>query len=209
VGVGNDLAAVAIYRESLYEGSMALEDKSEVPRDPVEMDDGGRPRLLDAGAANDDPAAGRDARDLLDPKNSTDTLELDRRRGARREEGRREDDPTRDDIAAAEEARRRGRPEWLVRPSPGTVDDPLLGCLAILATLLDRPMSSDALTAGLPMAEEAMSGTVRPRGDPGRYFRAPGAAAPGRVGQDGAALRVVVAGQAGLRADRARRRRAC
>jgi ATP-binding cassette subfamily C protein LapB len=37
------------------------------------------------------------------------------------------------------------------------MDDPLLGCLAIIATLLDRQMSNEALIAGLPMAEDAMS----------------------------------------------------
>ena len=44
-----------------------------------------------------------------------------------------------------------------MRPSAGTVDDPLLGCLAIVGTLLDRQNSNEALIAGLPMAEDAMS----------------------------------------------------
>ena len=88
-------------RESLYEGWMALGGKSDVPREPAAPDDGGRPRLLDTGPANDDPGAGHDARDLLDPKNSADPLDRDRRQGPRREDGRREDDTASDDIGDA------------------------------------------------------------------------------------------------------------
>ncbi len=141
---------------------MALEDRPE--SEPETGDSGsneGSPPDLLEGAANDgDPQAGQGARDLLNPENvaDDDTLELDRRETDRRAGGRRESDF---DLEAfleqAEEDQKKGRPEWLVKPSPGTADDTLLGCLAILTTLLDRPMSVDALTAGLPMAGEAMT----------------------------------------------------
>lgn len=49
------------------------------------------------------------------------------------------------------EDRRGHGPSWHVRPTPTLHDDPLLGCLTILCNLLDRPMSADALTAGLPL----------------------------------------------------------
>lgn len=42
---------------------------------------------------------------------------------------------------------------WQIRPTPGTKDDPLLGCLTILCTLLERNISSEALTAGLPLVD--------------------------------------------------------
>ena len=46
---------------------------------------------------------------------------------------------------------------WAVPQSARGVDDPLLGCLTILCTLLDRSLSSDALTAGLPLVEGNMT----------------------------------------------------
>ena len=42
---------------------------------------------------------------------------------------------------------------WLIRSTARTADDPLLGCLTILCKLLDRPVSADALTAGLPLVD--------------------------------------------------------
>ena len=49
---------------------------------------------------------------------------------------------------------RRGKgPSWQVKPVSSLNDDPLLGCLTILCSLLDRPLSADALTSGLPMDE--------------------------------------------------------
>ncbi len=49
--------------------------------------------------------------------------------------------------------RRTEGPEWQIKPSPGTKDDPLLGCLTVLCTLLDRNISAEALTAGLPLVD--------------------------------------------------------
>lgn len=60
-------------------------------------------------------------------------------------------------LEQSESDRKHGRPEWLVRPTPAAIEDPLSGCLAILAALLDRPMSVDALTAGLPLAGAAIT----------------------------------------------------
>ncbi|MBP0592610.1 type I secretion system permease/ATPase [Paraburkholderia sp. LEh10] len=41
--------------------------------------------------------------------------------------------------------------EWDVRPATGIEDDPLLGCLLVLARLFDRPTQADTLIAGLPL----------------------------------------------------------
>src|SRR3546814_10667275 len=49
------------------------------------------------------------------------------------------------------------QPGWAVRPSARTTDDPLLGSLTILCALLDRPISADALTAGLPLIDGHMT----------------------------------------------------
>jgi len=38
-----------------------------------------------------------------------------------------------------------------------TVDDTLLGCLTILAKILDKPHSADALVAGLPLVENKLT----------------------------------------------------
>src|SRR5690606_25927701 len=43
---------------------------------------------------------------------------------------------------------------WDVIPSMVDFEDPLVRCLSILAGLLQRPMSSEALKAGLPHANE-------------------------------------------------------
>src|ERR1700740_1314400 len=40
---------------------------------------------------------------------------------------------------------------WDVRPTSGVEDDPLLGCLLVLARLFDRPTAADTLIAGLPL----------------------------------------------------------
>jgi ATP-binding cassette subfamily C protein LapB len=142
---------------------MALQDRA----DPdTESGDDGMAESRGSGLlrAVPDPSvdadAGQGERDLLNPENlsADDTPEPDRRESQRRGGGRRQDDFDLEKfLETAEEDLRKGRPEWLVKPTPGTVDDPLLGCLSILATLLDRPMSVDALTAGLPMAGDAMT----------------------------------------------------
>ncbi|MCH9012124.1 MAG: type I secretion system permease/ATPase [Proteobacteria bacterium] len=44
--------------------------------------------------------------------------------------------------------------EWQIAPSAIDFEDPLLSCLATLAGLLERPISAEALKAGLPHAEE-------------------------------------------------------
>lgn len=49
--------------------------------------------------------------------------------------------------------RRKKGSGWQIRPTPGTKDDPLLGCLTILCTLLERNISSEALTSGLPLVD--------------------------------------------------------
>ena len=44
--------------------------------------------------------------------------------------------------------------EWSVPPSQVDYEDPLLTCLALVAGLLERPISREALKSGLPHAEE-------------------------------------------------------
>jgi len=44
--------------------------------------------------------------------------------------------------------------EWTVPPSQIDYEDPLLTCLALVAGLLERPISREALKSGLPHAEE-------------------------------------------------------
>ncbi len=44
--------------------------------------------------------------------------------------------------------------EWRIAPSAIDFEDPLLSCLATLASLLERPISAEALKAGLPRAAE-------------------------------------------------------
>lgn len=44
--------------------------------------------------------------------------------------------------------------EWHVAPSMVDFEDPLVQCVTILATLLQRPISAEALKAGLPHAEQ-------------------------------------------------------
>lgn len=68
--------------------------------------------------------------------------------GERREKG----DDRRSEPREGDDRRGDG-PDWQVRPSPGTKDDPLLGCLTVLCTLLDRNISAEALTAGLPLVD--------------------------------------------------------
>jgi ATP-binding cassette subfamily C protein LapB len=146
---------------------MALQDRpdSEGDFEEVEAAEEEPASLLRAVPdPSEDPEAGQGARDLLNPDNAADgdgdgdTRERDRRESSPGTgNGDEEDFDLEQFLQPPLEDQRSGRPEWLVKPSPGTADDPLLGCLSILAALLDRPMSVDALTAGLPMAGEAMT----------------------------------------------------
>ncbi len=65
---------------------------------------------------------------------------------------RRDNDDRRDEVRDLND--RRGGPRWHIKPNSSQNDDPLLGCLTILCTLLDRPISANALTAGLPLEDE-------------------------------------------------------
>jgi len=106
--------------------------------------------LLVQQSVADDAESGQGVRDLLSASTVTaadatviQAEENEERRSSDGEDRRAETREGRD---------RRGTAEhWTVRPSRQTNDDPLLGCLTILCTLLDRPISSDALTAGLPL----------------------------------------------------------
>lgn len=115
---------------------------------------------------DDDPAAVAEAMRLAD----------ERRQGAGdRRSG--ETDPARvpptgdrrtaDDSQDRRQQRAEGEPErgpgWEIKPSAGTTDDPLLGCLTILCALLDRPLSAEALTSGLPLVEGRLSTELFPR----------------------------------------------
>src|SRR4051812_9012057 len=46
---------------------------------------------------------------------------------------------------------------WDPRDAADEVDDPLLGCLLILCKALGKPMSADALTAGLPLVDHRLT----------------------------------------------------
>ncbi len=59
-----------------------------------------------------------------------------------------------EDIVLKSEEVIEGRPEWRIAPSAIDFEDPLLSCLATLASLLERPISAEALKAGLPRAAE-------------------------------------------------------
>ncbi len=132
---------------SLPESTMAAEAGPPLPSTA----DG----LLSRVSQSFDSGAGTRDRDLLDPDivkllNAEGMAEGDRRSLEKENERRTEE---RDEG----EERRGSGPRWLVRPNRRTTDDPLLGCLTILCTLLERPISAEALTAGLPLEEGHMT----------------------------------------------------
>ncbi|MEM7071018.1 MAG: type I secretion system permease/ATPase [Pseudomonadota bacterium] len=47
--------------------------------------------------------------------------------------------------------------DWRVKPSFESKDDPLLGCLMIICSMLDRNSTAESLTAGMPLADDKMS----------------------------------------------------
>lgn len=47
--------------------------------------------------------------------------------------------------------------QWHAADSHNTVDDPLLGCLEILAKILHKPHSGESLTAGLPLVDNKLT----------------------------------------------------
>ena len=104
-----------------------------------------------AAAANDASADRQGGED-------GDRAREDRRGGGRGDaesdvdEGRRDDEDRRASPRTGDD-RRNASAGWQIRPTPGTKDDPLLGCLTILCTLLERNISSEALTAGLPLVD--------------------------------------------------------
>ncbi len=114
--------------------------------------------LLAVSAGQPDQTAGTGGRDLL-ARTTVKEKPLDEKPAGPRamempltpeERERRDGDERRNEERPG--ADRRGVADtWAVRPSRHTNDDPLLGCLTIICTLLDRPISSDALTAGLPL----------------------------------------------------------
>lgn len=56
-----------------------------------------------------------------------------------------------------------GAPEWQIRRPDAAVDDPLLGCLVALTRLLERPVSAQALVAGLPLPNGLLTPELFPR----------------------------------------------
>src|SRR5437667_3125179 len=48
-------------------------------------------------------------------------------------------------------------PAWDVPPTSDAADDPLLGCLLVLAKFFNNPVSADALTAGLPLVDHRLT----------------------------------------------------
>ncbi|RED49178.1 ATP-binding cassette subfamily C protein LapB [Aestuariispira insulae] len=120
----------------------------------------GRPKTEGDGLLNTPPAAndanaGKGPRDLLavpKPAGVTDENKADTGIG-QTETKRVPQDPEDQKSDETGKTDREKGPSWQVKPQPGLNDDPLLGCLTILCSLLDRPISSDALTSGLPMDE--------------------------------------------------------
>jgi len=124
-----------------------------------------------ANAANDTADALRDAAE--DSARKVGATRAPSRRAAEGDDGedqtRDQGDPTAKNTAKSGKERRdtderreksrdskdrRGASSgWQIRPTPGTKDDPLLGCLTILCTLLERNISSEALTSALPMVD--------------------------------------------------------
>lgn len=121
------------------------EPAQEPPQDPSAQSSGDG--LLASGGPTSDRNAGAGERDLLDPE----VLALLARKGVGGYDRRDPDSEERRGEERGDGDRRTETESWLLRPSRHTADDSLLGCLAILCTLLDRPISSDALTAGLPL----------------------------------------------------------
>lgn len=54
--------------------------------------------------------------------------------------------------------------QWNTEQGRQTLDDPLLGCLLLLAKMLNKPHSADSLVAGLPLVDNKLS--------PGLFSRA-------------------------------------
>lgn len=126
--------------------------------------------LLTQRSTTDDPNAGVGARDLLRPQSDTaadtpeaqsepaesetspaaTTDEANAESGTTTDESQTQADFDSDLDGEAESAR---SSTWHIRSTARTADDPLLGCLTILCKLLDRPVSADALTAGLPLVD--------------------------------------------------------
>ncbi len=139
--------------------------------------------LAPVDESRNDPNAGRSERDLLSPEalqrhidtsnaaNDTAQVLRDAAREGAEAAGatRRAPPPEEGDGTEAMAAERRNKDRrtrgrdgkdrrkrgtgWQIRPTPGTKDDPLLGCLTILCTLLERNISSEALTSGLPLVD--------------------------------------------------------
>ena len=133
--------------------------------------------LLTRRPTSDDPNAGVGARDLLRPQSDpiADTPE------ASSDPAESNSDPVESEVSSATamegasaeagtdegetsaqvdfvsdldgEADSAQSSTWHIRSTARTADDPLLGCLTILCKLLDRPVSADALTAGLPLVD--------------------------------------------------------
>ena len=126
--------------------------------------------LLTRRSTTDDPNAGVGARDLLRPQSNpiadapeanSDPVESEPPSAAASEEVNAEPDAAADETSAQAdfvsdlegEADSARSSTWHIRSTARTADDPLLGCLTILCKLLDRPVSADALTAGLPLVD--------------------------------------------------------
>ena len=133
--------------------------------DPKEAAGGEAPGALET----DDPDAGQAGRDLLSTANrdaaaeaagtsETDAagerarspadgaISAERAAGGDQASGQ-------DEAAGEEQPAEAGARHWRIKPSPGTKDDPLLGCLTVLCTLLDRNVTAEGLTAGLPLVD--------------------------------------------------------
>ena len=135
------------YLASLSADSDADDDDDEPASDDARADDGD-------GQQNDDVDSQPSAEDAMaesdaeNPEAQADGVAA-KEPGANKREGEERRAQPRD----GDERRGEGKKRWKIRPSPGTKDDPLLGSLTILCTLLDRNISAEGLTAGLPLVD--------------------------------------------------------
>ena len=120
------------------------------PDEEEEPESSTKDGLLEKQEAPSDTQAGQGTRDLLDANPHAKPVNVGGAQDANKDRRNEEGDDRRTEIRDGKDRRGTGQ-HWTVRPSQHTNDDPLLGCLTILCTLLDRPISSDALTAGLPL----------------------------------------------------------
>ncbi len=107
----------------------------------------------DREAADEEPAADDTDRESADEEPAVDDTD---REAADEEQSA--DAALENVISAAEVLEQSGQQrDWRIAPSQVDYEDPLLTCLSLVAGLLERPISREALKAGLPQAAEGFT----------------------------------------------------